>query len=100
MTILLIAIACATVAAAPGWERTDMTPDITVETVEQENAAIGSRDGCIYIQLQRKTEVTVFTILGHTVLRQQLAPGIYRLPVASRGIYIVKIGTSTRRIVL
>ncbi|MDE6489842.1 MAG: hypothetical protein K2L49_01625 [Muribaculaceae bacterium] len=100
LTILLISIVCATMTAATGWERTDTLPDIPVENVESETAAIGGRDGCIYLQIQRKTEVTVFTILGHTVIRQQLAPGFYRLPVSSRGIYIVKIGASTRRIVL
>ena len=89
-------------AADPGWEHTAPS---TAETTAAENIRAGSeraeiwvRDGFIYVNAPRRTTVHVFTILGQTVSSQQLQAGISRLRVPTRGIYLVRIDNTTRRV--
>lgn len=89
-------------AADPGWEHT--APG-TTETTAAENIAanaqrvdVWTRDGFIYVNVNHKASVRVFTILGQTVSAQQLQPGTSRLRVPTRGIYLVRVDNSTRRV--
>lgn len=72
----------------------------SIEMINMEQTKVGSANGCIYLTTEQRIEVKVFTILGQMILTQTLEPGTYRLPITSRGIYIVKIGSATHRIIL
>ena len=87
-------------AAAVHWESLDTPVNRAIEMISTEQAKVGSADKCIYIAVEQKVEVKVFTILGQMVITQTLEPGVYRLPITSRGIYIVKIGSATHRIII
>lgn len=98
-----MALLCvATVAdAAPVWERiaqpsTELSDPST--SSERYEVKIGEQE--IILTIHRKTSVKVFTILGQLVADTQLDAGIWRLPIKARGIYILKVGTQTRRITL
>lgn len=89
------------VAAKSQLERMDERPvSVRMESVENERAVIGCRDGIIYITAMAPVEVRVFNILGQLITSSSLRPGSYRLAIEAHGIYIVKIGSATRRVVI
>ena len=67
-------------------------PDAAIE--------VYGRDGVIYVRTPRRVEVKVFTILGQNVSQATLPPGLNMLNVASRGIYMVRIGNVTYKVPL
>lgn len=99
---LLMAVAALCMAqqlqGSPKWERIGAP---AVEQVETDaTVQVSVADHAIVLTLTRAAEVKVFTILGQLVADEQLAPGIWRLPMDKRGIYILKTGASTRRITI
>lgn len=88
-------------ASTPQWEQTDaQTPNIASEIGRSEGATVRVHDMHIYVELEQPTQVKLFTILGQPVASHTLPAGTSRLRVAARGIYILKIGSSTRRITI
>ena len=63
-------------------------------------AEMAVRDNFIYIAAPRPVTVKVFTILGQLISQTTLPAGIHRLPMSAKGIYIIKIGGSTRRVTI
>lgn len=80
--------------ATPGWEvvstRTDFDEPDRIETTV--------RDGYIYVTTARSVTVRLYSILGQLISQQTVNPGTTRLKVSGRGVYILKIGSLTRRI--
>lgn len=105
--VLLLALVacvwCADGASAqtrvPVWEVVEVAeestdgPDAAAESVEAEIS-----DGKVYIRVQHPVEVRVYSILGQLVTKRKLAPGTTALTLGSRGIYILKTDTVTKRI--
>jgi len=71
-----------------------------IATSDESGLELTVRDGIVHLTLSRSMTVEVFTILGQPVGRQSLRPGIYRLRLSSRGIYILRAGGITRRITI
>lgn len=86
--------------AAPGWEKIAPAKEEITETVVQDGVDVRVVDGAVWIRLNGKNNVKVFTILGQLVAEQQLDAGTWRMPLTARGIYILKIGSTTRRITI
>lgn len=100
MTALaVLALASALADAAPVWEK---VAPIATEVAEPSADAYEVRiaERAIILTLTNKSSVKVFTILGQLVAEKQLETGTWRLPLSARGIYILKVGTSTRRITI
>lgn len=83
-------------ATTPQWEELPRRTD--VEVVEQDSVEIKSQDGYVYITTSRPVTVKIFTILGQLVSSEEIPEGTYRKKISSRGIYILKVGSITRRI--
>lgn len=98
--ILLIIMLClyCVANAASAWERTD--EKIQTERVETEEPDIRVREGYVYVTTSRVVNVKVFSILGQLISQETIQPGISRFRLPSRGIYILKIGTLTKRITI
>lgn len=100
--ILLLTLAAALTVpatAAPAqksrWEQVETAPgDLS------EELAVVVRDNFIYVTVYRPTAVKLFTILGQPVSQVTLPAGTSRFKVAARGIYILKAGSTTRRITI
>ncbi|MCI9054872.1 MAG: hypothetical protein HFJ87_07005 [Muribaculaceae bacterium] len=100
--ILLLTLAAALTVpatAAPAqksrWEQVETAPgDLS------EELAVVVRDNYIYVTVYRPTAVKLFTILGQPVSQVTLPAGTSRFKVAARGIYILKAGSTTRRITI
>ncbi len=98
--IMLSVAFSAAEAAAPRWESVNVPSREDTERIDSDGIDISVREGYIYISTSRSLTVKVFTILGQLISQENLTPGTHRLRIASRGIYILKAGSSTRRITL
>lgn len=99
MAILPLNMAAQHPDSKPKWEQTEAPVSDSNRMVEP-GAAITVQDMNIYIELEQPTNVKLFTILGQPVSQMQLPAGTSRFRVPARGIYILKIGASTRRITI
>ena len=87
----------------PKWEQTDNAPSKQPSSELGRSdmpANISVHDMYVYVEVDQPTSVKLFTILGQPVTQMQLPAGTSRFRVATRGIYILKIGSATRRITI
>lgn len=102
--IVLCLTAIAPAVAANSWEATDKTMPAAeraaTERMDADIPEVWVKDGYIYISAQRPVTVKIFSILGQQISQESVPAGTYRLHLASRGIYILRAGTLTRRITL
>ena len=100
IALTVLALASALADAAPVWEKVaPVTTEITDATAT-DAYEVKLADNAIILTLTNRTSVKIFTILGQLVAEKQLEAGTWRLPLQARGIYILKVGTSTRRITI
>jgi len=102
LAILLVAIAAMPSAGiSPRWEAVDVPERIFMEQrADPDWADVAVRDKTIYIVTQKQVNVKVFTILGQLISQETLPAGVHRLQMKTKGIYILKIGTTTRRVTI
>lgn len=98
LLLMAFAVAMPAVAAQPAANRWEQMESIESELTEQTQVSV--RSGYIYVSVSQPTQVKLFTILGQPVSSVTLKAGTSRLKVEARGIYILKIGTITRRITI
>lgn len=101
LTVVLWAMTAS--SAAPRWESVD-TP-VGMEVISEQKSDDGVvemtvKDGYIYIGTSRPVTVKVFTILGQLISQESLTAGTHRLRMTTRGVYILKAGSSTRRVTI
>lgn len=94
--IILMSMPIFLSATTPQWEELPRQAD--VELVEQDDIEIKAQDGYVYITTTRPVTVKIYTILGQLVSSEDIPEGTYRKKISSRGIYILKVGSMTRRI--
>ena len=98
-TLALAVIVAA--AAPPAWEGVNAPrPEIVQEMEMESQTEIVVRDGAIYLWVAKPTNVKIFSILGQLISSENLQPGLHRLRLTSRGIYILQAGSTTRRVTL
>lgn len=81
---------------SPLWEVVEVRD--VVPTGDNESIEIETRDGHIYITTPRTIEVNVYTILGQLITKKKISAGTSRLTLGTKGVYILKTETLTRRI--
>lgn len=87
-------------AAVRTWEDAERFPVQVEQTVPPEDVTVAVHEGYVYVLVRQTTYVKLFTLLGQVIVQDALKPGVYRYKLTSRGIYLLKAGTSTRRITL
>ena len=97
--MLAAAVLAVDTAAAPGPPRWE-TVDTVVESLSDDRVDITVRDHYIYVFSPRPVTAKLFTILCQPVTQAQLPSGTSRLRIDARGIYILKVGSLTRRITI
>ena len=104
LTILAVALWALTVSgAAPRWENVNTPVSVMPQTeikVDDNGVEVAVNDGYIYIGTARPVTVKVFTILGQLISQESLTSGTHRLRMTARGVYILKIGPTTRRVTI
>lgn len=105
--VLILIVSCVAVALptyattrGPLWEVVTATDPGTATDTDANTPTLDVRTvgGQIYITVDRKCKVQVYTILGQLVTEKTLEAGTVRLTLGNRGIYILKTGAATRRI--
>ncbi|MCC8114604.1 MAG: hypothetical protein LIP03_11580 [Bacteroidales bacterium] len=82
--------------AAPVWEVVQSEP--TSEVVEADRVEVTVKDGYIYVSTPRAVTVKVLSIVGQLISEKNLEPGVARLKIGARGVYILKAGDATLRV--
>jgi len=104
LAILIVALAgmaTAIAAGVPTWEEVTAPMPAVVQSMEMEGETeIVVRDGYIYLWCEKPVTVKLFSILGQQISQETVKPGLHRMRIASRGIYILRAGTTTRRITI
>ncbi len=103
---LILSLALALLAAfvpaygASAWESAERHGGIPIENIDAEQPEISVRDGFVYITASSEVTVKVYTILGQLISQETVPAGTFRLKLPSRGIYILKAGSETKRITI
>ncbi|MDE6282752.1 MAG: hypothetical protein K2L97_02050 [Muribaculaceae bacterium] len=103
LTSLLTAllIGGAVYAAPPAWEEvTSPRPEVVQSFEMDSQTEVTVRDGYIYIYTSKPVSVKLFSILGQQIHQETVNPGISRLKLNSKGIFILRAGSLTKRITL
>ncbi len=102
LVILILGLTSLLSEAAARWETVDAPDRMFTEmrSDPEAQAEMAVRDNFIYIAAPRPVTVKVFTILGQLISQTTLPAGIHRLPMSAKGVYIIKIGSSTRRVTI
>lgn len=102
--LIMLVIATGSAFSARNWEEVSNPPASIQKqdrfSLEQEDVDVAVFEGCIYITSNKPVQVKVFTILGQIISAETVPAGYHRLKLNSRGIYILRVGTQTRRITL
>ena len=64
------------------------------------NISIAVIDDYIYIHYDKPINVKLFSIIGQLISQEKVKAGTHRIHLKSRGIYILRAGTATRRITI
>lgn len=100
--VVFVSAVVLSAAASRTWEEVDRLPvsavEMRVDAPEEPYTMVS--DGYVYVAVRQRTTVKVFTILGQLVVQDDLRPGIYRYKLNSRGIYLLKVGSVTRRVTI
>ena len=70
------------------------------ESYAPDTIQIFGSDGYIYIRSPRRYPAQVYTMLGQVVRQTYVNPGYTEMLVGGRGIYLVRVGDVTRKVVL
>lgn len=106
LALLLALVACVWCADSvsaqtrvPVWEVVQVEEEGTDSSTAAPDALEADvRDGKVFIRVQHPVEVRVYSILGQLVTKRKVVAGTTALTLGSRGIYILKTDTVTRRI--
>ncbi|MDY3933779.1 MAG: T9SS type A sorting domain-containing protein [Muribaculaceae bacterium] len=77
-----------------------ITKQSLIDPGQNEGIEIFVFDGVVCVRTPHRIQVRVFTILGQLVSQSYLNPGQSELKIASRGIYIIKIGNITQKVAI
>ncbi len=104
MRIVIFAIIAAAAmqlaAARPSWEEVKVPQPPQTERPDADEPVISSHNGYIYVFTSKPVEIKIFSILGQLIKQEKISAGTYRYRIDSKGIYIVKAGTVTRRVTI
>lgn len=87
-------------AARPVWESVSTYVTQPGDDADPLQVDVAVRSGVLYITASKAAAVKVFTIIGRPISQETIPAGVSRLRGLNRGLYIVKIGTYTRRITI
>ncbi len=98
---MAVGVMSATAIPKVAWEEVSSPQPAVVQGFDTESdVSIVVADGYIYISSEKPVTVKIFSILGQLISKESLKPGMHHIKLDSRGIYILRAGSTTRRITL
>ena len=100
--VMAATIATGLQASSPkAWEEVSTSIPQNAQPVDiDSNFSIAVIDDYIYIHSDNPITVKLFSILGQLISQETVKAGTHRIHLQSRGIYILRAGTATRRITI
>ncbi len=87
--------------ATPQWEPVVTETIAYLDTAsDPDPVEVVVHDGYIYVTTPRPASVKVLSILGQLISQQNIPAGTSRLRISARGIYILKVGSITKRVTI
>lgn len=99
VSILLLLATSAPLSAQKNWEEME-SAQIVAERIDSEFLEITVKDGYVYVTTSKPVTVKIFSILGQLISQKNIPAGTSRTHISSRGIYILKVGSVTKRITI
>lgn len=96
---LFLVCALSMLGARPRWESVEVSRNF-IEQIDADGVDVTVSDGCVYVTTRKALTVKVFTILGQLITQDTLSAGTHRLKMPAKGIYILKLGSTTRRVTI
>lgn len=88
-------------AQSSAWEEVSTSiPQIAQPIDTDGSISVAVYDDYIYIHSDQQVTVKLFSILGQLIAQETVKAGTHRIRIKSRGIYILRAGTVTRRITI
>lgn len=100
LILVLLLSSAAGIAASEVLPQDDSSHNYSREYVENEDIEINVKDGVVTITTSKTVTIKIFTILGQLITTETVKPGTKKFHIESRGIYILKAGSVTRRITI
>lgn len=100
LALLLVGLVAPVSVAAPAQSQRWETVETVIAELSDESVDVAVREQYVYVFTPQPVNIKLFTILGQLVSQASLPAGTSRLKVSTRGIYILKAGTVTRRITI
>lgn len=85
---------------AKGWEPYKTERSDVKAVARDGDVDVKIARGVIIITTSRATTVKVYTILGQLVSAETIGPGAMQLRIGAHGVYIVKVGSLTCKVLL
>lgn len=99
LILLLLAAPAMPLSAQKNWEEME-SEQIVAERADGEVLDITVKDGYVYVTTSRPVTVKIFSILGQLISQKTIPAGTSRTRITARGIYILKVGTITKRVTI
>lgn len=100
LSCLIAAVALQAGAAAPSWEKVRERQTFVAERIDPDDVHITSHSGYIYVTTSKPIEIKIFSILGQLIKQERIPAGTFRYRLESKGIYIVKAETITKKVTI
>ena len=71
---------------------------VSTDNEEPDKFEVTVKNGYIYVYSPRSITVQLYSILGQLITQQAVSQGTTRIKAPSRGVYILKAGSVTRRV--
>lgn len=98
--LLAVSLLALHVNAQRAWEEVD-TLTLTIDhSGDNDFVDVNVKDGYVYITTSRPVTVKIFSILGQLIAQKDIQAGTHRVRLTARGIYVLKIGSVTKRITI
>lgn len=65
---------------------------------ENDKIEVTVKNGYVYVYTSHAVAVQLYSILGQLITQHQAQPGTTRVKAPAKGVYILKVGTVTRRV--
>ena len=98
--LVLLFSSAAGIAAGEILPQDDGNHNYGREYIENEDIEINVKDGVVTVTTSKTVTIKIFTILGQMITSETIKPGTKKIHIESRGVYILKAGSITRRITI
>lgn len=99
VTLLMIA-APLTMEGARSWDAVKTEQSDLKSIAKDTDIEIKVGNGHLYVIASRQVQIKIFSILGQLISSETLPPGTHRLTGTPHGVYIIKSGDLTCKVIL